>query len=150
MAALVAKETRGRDISGGIVAAILSCTEVLGCALEAAGLFEGDVLFRGEICRICQPHRFVAVDAAAILMKKRKYASALKSIGHKGSLVKETRLLSEHRGSQQTQSDWRIERPSGSSGSSLLDLRNRCKCPLRLQQPAHPARVRTMISPASL
>lgn len=94
-----AEPAGGGDVRSRVVAAILSCAEMLRCALKAASLLDGKFVFSGKMSRFSQPHRFMTIDAAAILAKKCTCANALKSIGQKGSFVRETRMLSEHRGS---------------------------------------------------
>ncbi|QJD90146.1 hypothetical protein HH213_08580 [Duganella dendranthematis] len=51
VAVQIAEPTGGSDIGGGVAAAILSCAEMLSCALTMAGLFDGEILFGGEMVK---------------------------------------------------------------------------------------------------
>lgn len=49
MTVQVAEPARGGDVGGGINAAILSCTEMLRCALKATSLFDAELVVNGEL-----------------------------------------------------------------------------------------------------
>ena len=67
---MIAEFTSGDDVVSGVLAPVLAGPQVFSGALKTCRLFGTQLVFLGKIRDLAQPHRCLAVKAAAVLALK--------------------------------------------------------------------------------
>ena len=70
MAGVVTESARGNDVVSGVLAPVLAGPQVFSGTLKTCRLLSTQLVFLGKVRDLAQPHRSLAVKAAAVLALK--------------------------------------------------------------------------------